>query len=109
MGLLDGVIGGLIGAEVTHLVNGLIAQHGGVQGIVDQFEKQGLGGTVQSWIGNGPNQPVTADQIHQVFGAAGLQEIAAKAGISTQELAARLASALPQAVDQLTPNGKVAS
>jgi uncharacterized protein YidB (DUF937 family) len=107
MGLFDGLIGGLVGAEMANLVNGLIQKHGGIQGIVDQFAKQGLGATAQSWVGNGPNQPVTADQVHQAFGAEGLQELAAKAGLSTQDLAARLSAVLPQVVDKLTPNGKV--
>jgi len=89
------------------LVNGLIEKHGGIQGIVDQFSKQGLGGTVQSWIGNGPNQPVTAEQLHQALSGDVLTELAAKSGLSTQDLAAKLSTILPQVIDKLTPNGKV--
>ena len=40
MGLFDGILGG-------------------VQGIVAQMESQGLGATVQSWVGTGANQPLT--------------------------------------------------
>ena len=43
MGLLDGVLGGVVGAEMVSVVNGLIEKHGGVQGLVSQFESQGLG------------------------------------------------------------------
>ena len=107
MGLFDGVIGGIVGAEMANVVNGLIQKHGGVQGIVAQFEKQGLGATVQSWVSNGPNQAVSAEQVHQAFGAEGLKELAAKAGLSTQDLAAQLSTILPQVIDKLTPNGKV--
>jgi uncharacterized protein YidB (DUF937 family) len=107
MGLFDGLIGGIVGAEMATVVNGLIQKHGGVQGIIDQFEKQGLGATVQSWVGNGPNQPVTADQVHQALGAESLKELAAKMGLSTQDLAAQLSTILPQVIDKLTPNGKV--
>ena len=107
MGLFDGVIGGLVGAEMANVVNGLIQKHGGIQGIVDQFEKQGLGATVQSWIGNGPNQPITAEQIHQALGADSLKDLAAKAGLSTQDLAAKLSAILPQVIDKMTPDGKV--
>ena len=71
MGLLDGLLGGVVGAEMVTVVNGLIEKHGGVQGIVAQLEQQGLGNTVRSWVGTGANQPITADQIHQV----GLSEI----------------------------------
>ena len=59
MGLLDGLLGGAVGAEVVTVVNSLIQQHGGVQGIVTQLEQQGLGNTVRSWIATGPNQPIS--------------------------------------------------
>jgi uncharacterized protein YidB (DUF937 family) len=91
MGLLDGLIGGAIGAEMATVVNGLIEKHGGVQGIVAQLEQQGLGGTVRSWVGS--------DTVKQ---------LAAKVGMSPQDLAAKLSTILPQAIDKLTPGGTVA-
>ena len=42
MGMLDGILGGVVGAEMATVVNGLIQKHGGVQGIVTQLEQQGL-------------------------------------------------------------------
>src|SRR5450432_3119073 len=60
MGLLDGMIGGLVGAAMVPIVNGLLEKHGGVQGIVNQFQSNGLGATVNSWVAKGPNPPVTA-------------------------------------------------
>ena len=105
MGLLDGLIGGVIGAETMTLVNGLIEKHGGVQGLVQQFEQQGLGATVRSWVGNDANQPISPDQIHQALGADTIKDLAAKFGLSNDELAKKLASVLPQAVDRLTPGG----
>jgi uncharacterized protein YidB (DUF937 family) len=44
MGLLDGLLGGIVGAEMATAVNGFIQQHGGVQGVIAQLEQQGLGG-----------------------------------------------------------------
>lgn len=106
MGFLDGVVGGVVGAEMLTAVNGLIEKHGGVQGIVSQLEQKGLGATVHSWVGNGPNQPISAEQIHQAFGPDTIRELAAKVGWSPQDLAARLAAALPAAIDKLTPKGE---
>jgi uncharacterized protein YidB (DUF937 family) len=108
MGLLDGLLGGAVGAEMVTVVNGLIEKHGGVQGIIAQLEQQGLGGTVRSWVGTGANQPITADQIHQAFGSDTVNQLAAKVGITPQELAAKLSAVLPQAIDKLTPGGTVA-
>ena len=107
MGLLDGVLGGLVGGEMASVVNGLIEKHGGVQGIVAQLESQGLGNTVKSWVGPGANLPITADQLHAAFGTETITALAAKFGLNPQELAQKLAQALPQAVDKLTPNGVV--
>src|SRR5579862_3523005 len=77
MGLLDGLLGGVVGAEMITVVNGFIEKHGGVQGIVAQMEQQGLGGTVRSWVGTGANQPITAEQIHQAFGSDAVKQLAA--------------------------------
>jgi uncharacterized protein YidB (DUF937 family) len=107
MSLLDGLLGGVVGAEMVSVVNGLIEKHGGVQGIVTQLEQQGLGATVRSWVGTGANQPISAEQLHQAFGADALKQMAAKLGLSPQDLAQKLSQVLPQAIDKLTPGGVV--
>ena len=81
MGMFDGILGGVVGAEMATVVNGLIQKHGGVQGIVAQLEQQGLGGTVRSWVGTGANQAITPDQIHQAFGSDTVKELAALEGV----------------------------
>jgi uncharacterized protein YidB (DUF937 family) len=109
MGLFDGILGGVVGAEMASVVSGLIEKHGGVQGIVAQMESQGLGATVKSWVGTGANLPVSGDQVHQVFGTDTLRDLAAKIGVHPQDLADKLAQALPQAINKLTPSGIVPS
>jgi len=109
MGLLDGVLGGLVGGEMAAVVSGLIEKHGGVQGIVTQMEQQGLGATVNSWVGTGANLPISADQVHAAFGAESIAALAAKVGLHPQDLAQKLAQALPQAINKLTPSGVVQS
>jgi uncharacterized protein YidB (DUF937 family) len=105
MGMLDGLLGGIIGAGMVSVVNGIIEQHGGLQGVVSEFEKNGLGATVKSWVGTGPNQPISPDEGHKMLGADLLQQLSAKSGLSVQELAQKLSLVLPQAVDGLTPGG----
>jgi uncharacterized protein YidB (DUF937 family) len=109
MGLFDGLLGGVIGAEMATVVNGLIQQHGGISGIVSQLESQGLGDTVKSWVGNGENAPITTDQIHQALGSDTIKELAEKMGVSPDVIATKLAELLPKAVDHLTPDGTVPS
>jgi uncharacterized protein YidB (DUF937 family) len=107
MGFLDGMIGGMVGAAMVPVVNSLLEQHGGVQGIVNQFETNGLGSTVNSWVQQGPNHPVAPEHVQKAFGDQTLNELAAKAGMTPQELAAKLAQVLPHTVDALTPDGVV--
>ena len=107
MGLFDGVLGGVVGAGMVSVVNGIIERHGGVQGLVNEFERNGLGATVRSWVGTGPNQPVAPADVHRVLGSDLLQQLSAKTGMSVQDLAAKLSQVLPQAVDHLTPDGKI--
>jgi uncharacterized protein YidB (DUF937 family) len=107
MSLLDGLLGGVVGGEMATMVNSFIQQHGGVQGIVAQLEKQGLGATVQSWVSTGANQPISPDQVHQAFGGGTLAQLAAKVGMNPQELAQKLSQVLPTAIDKLTPEGRI--
>ena len=107
MGLFDGVVGGVVGAGMASVVSNILEQHGGVQGIVNEFEKNGLGATVRSWVGTGPNQPVSSADVHRVLGSDLLQQLSAKSGLSVQELAEKLSQLLPQTVDRMTPDGKI--
>ena len=107
MGLFDGLLGGVVGAGMVSVVNGLLEQHGGLQGLVNQFHQNGLGDTVNSWVGTGPNQSISPDQVHQALGPDLLQQLSATSGLSVQDLAQKLSQILPQAVDTMTPGGQV--
>ncbi len=107
MGLFDGVLGGIVGAGMVSVVNGILEKHGGVQGVVNEFERNGLGAAVRSWVGTGPNAPVSAADVHRALGSDLLQQLSAKSGLSVQELAEKLSQVLPQAVDRLTPDGTI--
>ena len=114
MSLLD-VAGQLMGsgaqggnAALLQTVLSMVNNHpGGLQGLVQSFEQQGLGGVVQSWVGNGQNQPVSGEQVQNVLGNDKVQEVASKLGISAGEASSAIAQVLPHVVDHLTPNGQV--
>ena len=107
MGLFDGLLGGVVGAGMVSVVNSLLEQHGGLQGLVNQFQQNGFGDTVNSWVGTGPNKDISADQVHQALGPDLLQQLSAKSGLSVQDLTQKLSQILPQAVDTMTPGGQV--
>lgn len=107
MGMFDGILGGIVGAGMVSVVNSILEQHGGLQGVVGQFEKNGLGPTVRSWVGTGPNQPISPEDVHKALGPDLLRQLAEKSGLSEQDLVQKLSHVLPQAVDKLTPNGTI--
>jgi uncharacterized protein YidB (DUF937 family) len=119
MGILDslenspelrGMLGQL-GAAVLPAVLGEVmgngAGQGGLSAIVAKLEQAGLGDQVKSWIGNGQNLPITADQIKQVLGSDTAKQLAARFNIPIDQLSQVLAQQLPIAVDNASPNGKL--
>jgi uncharacterized protein YidB (DUF937 family) len=109
MGLLDAVVGALGGQQqnsVMSLITGLLTNPngGGLAGLLQQFQAGGLGHLADSWVGTGQNLPISADQIKSVLGS---EQMAAKVGISPEDLSGQLAKLLPQVVDKATPDGNV--
>ncbi len=133
MGLLDQVIGGLMGgaggggSPIQNVLMNMLgggqqggagagpqAQNqgmggiaGGLGGLISAFQQAGLGQVAQSWVGNGPNQPVSPQQLQNVFGTDQVQNMAGQANMPPQDFLSQLSQHLPNAVNGLTPNGKL--
>jgi uncharacterized protein YidB (DUF937 family) len=116
MGLFDnlsGSLGGLVGqmtaAAAPALISAALAKTnlGDLQGLVTQLQQGGLGTQVNSWLGNGANMPVTADQLRAALGNAQVQQLAAHFGIPVDAALKMLAEHLPATVDKASPNGTV--
>jgi len=88
-------------------VGKLVSESGGVAGLAQQFEQKGLGGLMAGWISSGPNPPIGGEQVLQLLGRDKVLAIAAKAGLSEQQVTAGISAILPKVVDELTPNGTV--
>ena len=107
MGMFDGILGGIVGGGMASVVNDILEKNGGLQGVVSQFERNGLGPTVQSWVSTGPNRAVSPQDVQNALGPDLLRQLSEKSGLPVQELAQRLAQVLPEAVDKMTPNGTI--
>ena len=117
MGILDslenspafkGALGQLEAAIVPVVLSEVLGSkdgQGGLSAIVAKLEQGGLGAQVKSWIGNGQNIPITADQLQQVLGSETVKQLAARFNIPIDQLAQVLAQQLPSAVDHASPNG----
>ena len=62
---------------------------------------------LQSWITQGSNQSVSAEQIQSALGG-NLQQAAQQVGLDTNQAGSLLSQYLPQIIDGLTPNGTAA-
>jgi uncharacterized protein YidB (DUF937 family) len=115
MGLLDTLLGGLAGksdaaGEQNQLVGALstlLAQNGGLQGLMSKFSQGGLGDTFSSWVGMGENKPIDAAQIQRVLGSEQVHGVASQLGVDPAKASGFLANYLPKVVDKLTPTGQV--
>jgi uncharacterized protein YidB (DUF937 family) len=115
MDQLGQAVGGMMGGQpaqnpLLQAVTSLLGQNsnvGGLAGIVQAFQKNGLGDIVNSWVGTGKNLPITPNQIKQGLGGDFLSQLASKAGISPDAASAQLSSLLPDMIDKVTPNGKI--
>src|SRR5208337_4199726 len=99
MGLTYCLNGGDASDAVASVVNSFIQTQGGVKGIINQFEKQGLGPTILSWVGKGDNHPITAAQMYRALGFVTLQQLGGQLGMSPDEMAAKLSKVLPKAIE----------
>ena len=81
---------------------------GSMGGLLQQLQQSGLGPQVASWLGSGPNMPVTADALRQALGDQHLRQLATAFGLPVDQLLAQLSQHLPATVDHLSPNGTLA-
>ncbi len=118
MGLMDQLgqaAGGMLGGQggnnlLLQAVAGLLGKDGsigGLAGLVQAFQKNGLGEIVNSWVSTGRNLPVTPSQVEQGLGSDLLSQLASTAGLPSSATSSQLAGLLPDLVDKLTPNGKI--
>jgi uncharacterized protein YidB (DUF937 family) len=129
MGLLDSVVGGMLGgggsgggnSQLLQIIMGMLSNQGGggmgglgglggsggLGGLLQQFQRGGLGDVAASWVSTGPNQPVSGEQLQGVFGNDMVTQIAQQLGMSHGDTLGQLSQMLPHVVDKLTPNGEL--
>ena len=100
-GGLGDLLGGLGGASAGGVLSG------GLGDLVDRFRQSGRGDKADSWINPGTNASVNPSDLEAALGEDTITELAQKTGLSRADLLERLSKTLPDAVDQLTPDGHI--
>ena len=101
-------ISGLRGRALSGVATSMLGQDGtGLNGLIEKFNQGGLGQLVQSWVGKGANQQISAEQAKSILGADAISGIASELGTSEDAASSKVAKVLPQLVDKLTRDGEV--
>jgi len=121
MGLLD-IVGQVLGGQqgtgnnspgFANVLANLLSNQGqggggsGLGGLIDQFRSAGLGHVADSWVGSGPNQSVSPQQLQSVLGDQQVDAMSRQAGMPRQDFLSQLSQHLPRVVDGMTPAGQM--
>lgn len=101
----DDATTGLDVGDIANALGGLIGNNEGgldLGSLVGGLSQNGLGEIVGSWLGNGENKSISADQVTDLLGSDKISEFASNLGLSVDSAKGALADALPQVVDQAT-------
>ena len=99
MGDMGGVMDALSGLTEG---NGL-----DLAGITDKLKEGGLGDQLSSWLGDGENASVSAEQITNALGADKISEMASSLGIDAGSAAEKLSQAMPSLMDKFSSGGNL--
>ena len=78
----------------------------GLGGLIDQFQKKGLGDVVDSWVNRGTNKNVAPDQVSVALGGDVVDQLARRTGLSAIR-SWRIGPYAANVVDKLTPEGRL--
>lgn len=115
---LGGILGGMLGKsggdgasssgsggiDLGKILGGALGS-GGSGGLLGQLASGGLGDQLKSWLGNGANHPVDAQQLTAALGPDTVKEIAAETGASPEQVSETISQVLPAMVDEASPAG----
>jgi uncharacterized protein YidB (DUF937 family) len=91
--LMRGGLGGLLAGGAAGSV-----LSGGLNDLLKQFQQNGHGEAVDSWVGTGPNKTIAPKELGQALGSDQVNALLAQTGMSQQELLDALSHYLPQVV-----------
>lgn len=100
--VLQSGLGGLLGGGAAGSV-----LSGGLGDLLRQLQDGGQGDTANSWVGNGPNKPISPGDLANALGADQIDQMSSQSGLSRDELLNGLSQYLPKVVDHLTPDGRL--
>jgi uncharacterized protein YidB (DUF937 family) len=80
---------------------------GGLTDLLKRFRQNNPNSAAESWVSSGPNQPISAGELERTLGGERIDWLMAQTGMTKDQLLAGLATSLPDAIDKMTPEGRV--
>ncbi|HFE47923.1 MAG TPA: DUF937 domain-containing protein [Chromatiaceae bacterium] len=108
--LIKSKLGGNANGDIGGALGNLFGGSGGgfdLGGLVSNMMGGGLGDTVSSWLGDGDNDPISSDQVKELFGSDKVSAFANELGVDEDTAADTLADAVPQMVDKSSSGGSL--
>ena len=75
--------------------------------IIGLLQQGDIGDMLQSWLGDGDNQAISANQITDIFGSDKISAMASQLGVTEAEALGGLQDALPKMVDSSSSGGSL--
>ena len=94
----SGGLGGMLGGG---------ALGAGLKDLLDRFRQNGQEDKVQSWVATGANKSIAPNELEQALGEERIQWLMEQTGMPREQLLDGLSGELPQAIDKLTPDGRL--
>lgn len=104
---MGGAAGGTGQNDVAGAFEDLLGGEGGLQGLLDQLDANGLHDEVQSWVSTGQNAQVDPQRLQQALPQPAVEHAQQRSGLDLGALMPLVAAALPVIIDTLTPDGNV--
>jgi len=83
---------------------------GGISELMDRVRSSGQDAAAESWVSiDRQNESIEADDLERALGSETVEELSRKTGLSRSDILSRLAAALPETVNRLTPQGRLPS
>lgn len=102
--ILKGGLGGLLAGGAAGSV-----LSGGLGDLLNQLQQKGHGDAANSWVSNGPNKQISPGDLANALGADQIDSLASQSGMSRNDLLQGLSQYLPDAINHLTPDGRLPS
>ena len=104
--LLGSALSGLLGGGNSNSTEGGL-DIGSILSNMTSSGDSNLGNIAKSWLGDGENESITAEQVKSMLGSDKISEFASQLGLSEEEATGGLADALPQVIDKASSGGSI--